>query len=544
MKKIITTLFVLCLIASTCFAQKEVVGKPYSFTHPVSMNIEKVELPALDAQKLQMEDAINSKKDGTPMRVGVSQQLGYNFNNSGRMEILADGSRLWRLSITSPDALMLTAYFTKFNIPEGATFYIYSGDYQQLTGRYENSDVQQNGYLVSDDIMGDEMILEYYEPANALYHGSIELQSVSHCYRDIAALMQAKGHWGDAEGDCHYDVVCPEGAGWRIQARSVVCILIHCPSDGYSYFCSGAMINNVRQDKTPYVYSADHCLNNDMNSTFKFYFDYQATTCGGTSGPFSRVANGGVIRANANLTSSADFLLLEITGALGASYKDSIVFAGWDANGLASVGAGIHHPGGDFKKISFPRQVISSNKYWRVAWYTNPNRGCTEQGSSGSPLFNANGLIIGSLSNGSSACETPEGYDNYGKLSVAWTNNNTTLNSKKIQPWLDPDNTGTMVLQGLKFDGTVATGISGYTPVLDFNVAPNPSNGNITVTGAFEFADGLYKIYDAMGRLVSDGKIALSPSFNMNLGNLNNGIYFMEIFSNNNVYKSKVVISR
>lgn len=544
MKKITLFFCVMCLLATTCFAQKDVVGKPYSFNHTVSMNIDKVDLPALDVQALETEDALKTAKDGTPMRVGVSQTLGYNFNNSGRMEILSDGSRLWRLSVKSKDAIMLTAYFTKFNIPEGATFHIYSGDYKQLTGTYTNSDVQQNGYLVSEDIMGDEMIFEYYEPATALYHGVIELASVSHIYRDFMNIMSSKGHWGQAEGTCHYDVICSEGDPWRTQIRSVVCIRTHCPSDGGDYMCSGAMINNVRRDKTPYVYSADHCLNNDTNSTFKFYFEYEALTCGGTSGYFNRVANGGVIRAHDKLTTSSDFLLLEITGDINPNYANNIVFAGWDANGAASAGAGVHHPGGDFKKISFPQSVSSSGKYWRVSWYTNPNRGCTEQGSSGSPLFNASGLIIGSLSNGSSACDYPSGKDNYGKLSEAWLNSNNSSNAKKMQPWLDPDNTGTKVLTGMNYDGSEATGVETHSSVLNFNIAPNPTAGNVTITGSFGFEDGVCNIYDAMGRLVNSSNVTLSPSFTMNLNDLNNGVYFMEIFSNNNVYKSKVVIAR
>ena len=60
-------------------------------------------------------------------------------------------------------------------------------------------------------------------------------------------------------------------------------------------------------------------------------------------------------------------------------YRDSIFFAGWDRTGAASVGAGIHHPGGDWKKISLPQSVTTvtngtmANKFFSVAWRTNPN---------------------------------------------------------------------------------------------------------------------------------------------------------------------------
>ncbi len=311
------------------------------------------------------------------------------------------------------------------------------------------------------------------------------------------------------------------------------------------------MINNVRMDKTPYVLSANHCLNDDTNSTFKFYFNYQSPDCDEEPSYISPLyrCNGGVIRATANLSSSSDFLLLEITGTLVNTYSDDIVFAGWDANGTASVGAAIHHPGADYKKISFPKQVasLSSNsKYWKVNWYTGTNnRGVTEQGSSGSPLFNNHGRIIGDLSNGSSACDYTGGSDNYGKISYSWTNNNNSSNAKKLQPWLDPDNTGTLVLDGMHYDVTPAVGIKEFTnPVLNLSIAPNPSAGMVTLSGAFTSDQGICNVYNMMGMLVSSSTITLTSSISMNFSHLSNGTYFVEIIEDNHIYKTKMIIAR
>lgn len=551
MKKSIILIAFVLLAVVPAFAQKEVVGKPYSFTHDnISMNIDRIELPAQDHQKLINEDAINYVKDGRPLRVGVSETVKLNTQNSGRTDILPNGDRLWRVTVKSPDALMLCAYISNFNIPEGASFYIYSGDFSQLTGKYTAEDVQEhNGWLVSEDIMGDEITFEYYEPADVLYHGTFEIDHISHIYRDIAAFSrQAKGNLGDSEGDCHINVACPIADPWRNQVNSVVCISIHCPSDGNDYLCSGAMINNVRQDKTPYVLSANHCINNDNNSTFKFYFNYQSPTCTNEPQVISPLyrATGGTICATANLNSSSDFLLLKITGNISNLYSDSIVFAGWDASGAASVGAAIHHPGGDFKKISIPRQVSSANKYWKVNWYVGSNnKGVTEQGSSGSPLFNANGRIIGDLSTGSSACDLTNGYDNYGKFSNSWTNNNNSNNAKKLQPWLDPDNTGTLVMDGMHYNGTPAVGINPvYQPVQNLTISPNPSYGAVTFQGAFDTEEGICNVYDLMGKLVSSSNVTLGSSINMNFTNLPNGTYFVEIINDNHIYKSKMVIAK
>ena len=549
-KSIILIAFVLLAIVPA-FAQKEVVGKPYSFTHNnISQNVDRIELPVQDHQKLINEDAINFVKDGKPMRVGVSEIVKLNTKNSGRTDILPNGDRLWRVTVKSPDALMLCAYISNFNIPEEASFYIYSGDFSQLTGKYTAEDVQeQNGWLVSEDILGDEITFEYYEPADVLFHGTFEIDHISHIYRDIAAYSrEAKGNIGDSEGDCHINVACPIANPWRNQVNSVVCISIHSPAEGADFLCSGAMINNVRQDKTPYVLSANHCLNDDNNCTFKFYFNYQSPTCNNEPASISPLyrANGGTVCATANLNSSSDFLLLRITGNISNLYADSIVFAGWDATGAGSVGAGIHHPGGDYKKISFPRQVTSSNKYWKTYWYTGSNnKGVTEQGSSGSPLFNANGRIIGDLSTGSSSCEYTSGYDNYGKFSWSWTNNNNSSNAKKLQPWLDPDNTGTLIMDGMHYNGTPAVGIASVAqPVQNLTIAPNPSFGNVNIKGAFDSNSGICNVYDMMGKLISSTTVILEPSINMNFRDLPNGTYFVEIISDNHIYKSKMVIAK
>lgn len=547
MKKHLFVFALTFLSAITCFAQREVVGTPYSFTHKnISFSVDKAVMPNIDVDKLVVEDALN-EKNGTPLRVGYVHHVSYTMANSGRTDILDDGAKLWRLAISSEDALMLDIFFSKFNIPQGAQFHIYSADRSQLTGTYTNKDVQENGVLAAEDIIGDEAILEYYEPADAEFRGEIEIDRVSHIYRDFLniAAGSIKGHIGNAEGDCHPNVACSQGDGWRNQINSVACISIT-GSTG-SYLCSGAMINNTRLDKTPYLLTANHCLDG-TSSTFKFYFQYEASTCAGTDGVWNRVVNGASIIARADLNTSSDFMLLKLTGTISQRIMDSMFLAGWDATGASSVGKAIHHPGGDIKKISTPRMVTSpggaGNKYWSVYWYTttNPYMGCTEGGSSGSPLFNANGLIIGDLSNGSSACDYLSGTDNYGKFSYSWTNGNTNSNAKKLQPWLDPDNTGATTLFGMKYTSGVS--VQDHPAVQSFNIMPNPTTGNITVKGSFGLGQGVCHVYNNMGMLVASQNVELAPTFNLNFSELPQGVYFMEIIGDSHIYKSKMVITR
>lgn len=544
MKKITFIALLFLAFSFTGNAQKAVVGLPYSFTHNnVSLAIDNIEMPTVDKAVLLAEDDINIK-NGAPMRTGIVHHVGYTFDNCGRTDILPNGAKLWRLELTSKDALSMDVHFSHFNIPEGAKLYIYSGDRSQLTGTYTNADIQESGVLVSEDIDADNLIIEYYEPADVLFHGSILLDKVIHRYRGMhnKAIEDSKS----GSGDCHYNVSCPVGDNWRDEINSVVRIEITC-NDG-TYLCSGAMINNVRRDKTPYVLSANHCLNDSPNScTFKFYFKYESISCDNNDYGFAnRRATGGSIISTDGLNYSSDFLLLKITGNLNSAWRDSIVFAGWDASGAASVGAAIHHPQGDFKKISFPKTVTSSYsypKYWNVSWYVNPNKGCTEQGSSGSPLFNSKGLIIGDLSTGSSACDSPWGTDNYGKISNSWTNS-TSVSNKQLKKWLDPDNTGTLILGGMRYNGT-PTGVEDHmAAVQQFRISPNPTTGNVTFQANFNPGKGVCNVYNTMGMLVASYDVTLQPSFAMNFNELSNGVYLVEIIGKDNIYKSKMVIAR
>lgn len=51
-----------------------------------------------------------------------------------------------------------------------------------------------------------------------------------------------------SSGSCNIDVACKDGSGWHDQARSVAVIL----TDNNQKYCTGAMVNNLRQDGKQY----------------------------------------------------------------------------------------------------------------------------------------------------------------------------------------------------------------------------------------------------------------------------------------------------
>jgi PKD repeat protein len=146
---------------------------------------------------------------------------------------------------------------------------------------------------------------------------------------------------------------------------------------------------------------------------------------------------------------------LELNSNIPSGYN--AFFAGWNrANTAATSGVGIHHPAGSAKKISTFTSSLSSvsynggapNAHWLVTWSSTANgHGVTEGGSSGSPIFNQNGQIVGQLSGGSSFCNAVNDPDLYGKMSSNWAANGTN-NNARLQPWLDPTGSGVNSLAG------------------------------------------------------------------------------------------------
>src|SRR5690554_1489366 len=153
--------------------------------------------------------------------------------------------------------------------------------------------------------------------------------------------------------------------------------------------------------------------------------------------------SGATLRAN---NSNSDFALFELTESPLSSNID-VRFNGWDrTTSPTQGGVGIHHPMGDFKKVSTHSMVPSSvvsNKFWRIYWIETANgHSVTEGGSSGSPLFTNKKRIIGQLYGGfipgNPNCSDPENDESdYGKFSVSW---NGTSPQRRLKDWLDPNN--------------------------------------------------------------------------------------------------------
>lgn len=448
MKKLLTftaPLVAIFLLSFTSgFAQLSEGGVPYSFTKILPSLIHSVTLPPVDVAKLLAEDKIEESK-GLPFRFGIDIPVNYNLENSGTWYSLPDGSRIWRLEITSPGASTINIMYNDYWLPRGAKFYVYNRNKTEVIGAFTNRNNKVDGQFATGIVRGESMILEYYEPGNIIDHGIISVSYVIHGYKDVFTKIHDGDDFGGS-GACNINVNCPVGAPWSNEKRAAAMILL---SNG-TRWCSGSMINNIRQDLKKYFLTANHCGSGQNPGTWLFMFRYESPNCTNIDGPLNYTIHGSTLKAN---NAASDFYLVEFLEAIPDSFQ--VHYAGFNATEVpATNGVGIHHPDGDIKKISFAPQPFEHDtwsgtppsSHWRVRWTANGSTGVTEPGSSGSPIYDQNHRIMGQLHGGPSSCTASDKSDLYGKVSMSWDYGTTP--STRLKDWLDPDNTGTRIIDG------------------------------------------------------------------------------------------------
>jgi len=497
----LTTLFVIAtstLWNTSVFSQISEGGTPPSFSELKSFEeIDLVTIASPDLKDIQLLDDEN-EKNGTFYKISKLLDVDLNMANSGTWSTLQDGTEIWRLIIESTDAKGLALHFDYFNIPVGAKFFVYNSDHSVVLGAFTSFNNTGNNATTIGILPGDEMILEYVSPraysksigTSSVSEPDFQIASISYLFRGMEYFdPHPKSTGFGASDDCQVNINCSEGTNWQTQKKGVARIYV--VEDGYGGYCSGTLVNNTANNGTPYFLTADHCGGTATTSEFNqwvFYFNFEASGCTNpSSSPSYNSISGCTKKARSPLNGGSDFLLLQLNSTPPSNY--SVIYNGWNrANTASSSGVSIHHPAGDIKKISTYTSALTTSTYnggagntgatnahWRVIWAETTNGwGVTEGGSSGSPIFDNNGRVVGTLSGGQSYCSATTSPDLYGKFYYHWDQYGST-NADKLKPWLDPQ-------------GTNPTTLDYYNPnstTLNANFTASPTT--VTVGGTVNF---------------------------------------------------------
>ncbi|MEY4803938.1 MAG: hypothetical protein RL331_451 [Bacteroidota bacterium] len=468
-----------------------------SLAHTSKLELSK-EVPTLalqtpDLGALAAEDILRDKQ-GVLYRIGVALPAHLTTQNSGLWTTNADGSRTWQMVVSAPGAEALSYLFEKFVLHGGSTLRIQNLSGQDVHPVMTSADVEAHQMQNAALCGGSKHVLTLTEPAYTT-PSEIYIDRVMYNYRSTGYEATEKINESDP---CEVNINCsPVGDAWQDEKRGVARIYV--VEGNQAGWCSGSLINNTAQDCKPYFLTALHCgvsaTAANMNQ-WKFYFRYEAAACTNptTVGSLASYFVTGCLRiadaADGGGNSGSDFLLVKLGNANNEStvitnLKSANLNAywnGWNASTSPTTGGvSIHHPAGDIKKIStFSGNTVSTQwgtatgSHWRVTWTANANgHGVTEGGSSGSPLFDNTGNIIGTLTGGGSFCTALSAPDQYGKMAFHWTNNGTPA-IEQLKPWLDPANLNVLVFGGSADPCTPTTPVA---PVANFvasatNVSP------------------------------------------------------------------------
>lgn len=440
----LTALLLGAALGAPAYAQVRQPGLPAGLSSELPTQVPNVTLEPVDVPRLLAEDEARGHR---PFRYGTLLPVHKDILEHGRIDAAEDGSMVVRMGIRSPGAHSLGLEFTSFHLPEGAQLFLYDNSRLEMLGAYTSENHREDGGFVIEPFPGDHVIVEVLVPPQSSGDLRVVVGDVIHDYRDVR-MIPVGGAGG--EGGCLIDVNCPQGDNWSVQKRATVRTL-----SGGS-LCSGALINNTANDGTRYLLTADHC---GQGSNTIFTFNYQSSGCGTGSAPTNQTVSGATLLVT---NGTVDSRLMRINSNIPASYNPA--WAGWSRSTTnANFAFALGHPSGGPKKISVDGNGTSSNtNFYFVTW----SEGTLEGGSSGGPLFDAQGRIRGPACcvNSFSCSQTA----NFGRFNRFWTLGN-------LAQWLDPLGTNATTLDAFAPGGSTspAPSLAWVAPFFVLAVAPD-----------------------------------------------------------------------
>jgi len=322
----------------------------------------------------------------------------------GAMQRNEAGGFTWAGVVRTPGAAAVRVHFSDFDLPEGAALYAYAGG--MAFGPYTGKGPNGNGDFWSNTIAGEALTLQL--EAGAAGAPRFTIAGVGHLTSEfqMASHLTPRPDAGNVpcsfNASCVVDAACVPTNSAVSTARDAVAHILFA-SGAYLYICTGGLIaDSDTGTNIPYFLTANHCISRASEAaSLETFFFYTAGSCGACPDPGAANTNGATISAS-NRTSDYTIMRLSQNAPAGAA------FLGWNSTPVANSNNTplfrLSHPKG--APQSYSTHVVDTSKGTCRSWprgnwiYSRDTLGATEGGSSGSPVVDALGRVVGQLSGG------------------------------------------------------------------------------------------------------------------------------------------------
>ncbi len=449
--------------------------------------------------------------------VGVAKPVGLTIDGASLMAKgghglarTGDGGLSWTIPVQSSGASGLRIGFSGMNLPLGAELYVFN-EAGEAHGPYTGRGMGNSGELVSHMISGERAFVQLRllgKPSKAdLAQLRFTIAEIGHIGPQFELARRMKSALAGEKAFCDFNATCVVNgecaSGWSYlsDVRNAVAHMLF-QSGRYYYICSGGLMNNSRNDGTPLFLTANHCLSREREAdTLEAFFDFRASSCGDTGWCDYSYSQ---LRASFPSTLGAAMLASGSSGDYSLMQLDQMPagtrhFMGWSTTAVATSNSTplyrMSHPGG--APQAWSTHAVNANGFQcgtlpRGTYiYSNDTNGATEGGSSGSPVLNGSGQVVGQLygacgSNLDDNCDAVNNLTVDGALAAYYPN---------VAPYLDPSGGGGGGGDGIvaSVDSvTIAKTAKGpwthYTATIVVHGQDGNPVGNATVTGTWSGA--------------------------------------------------------
>ena len=211
----------------------------------------------------------------------------------------------------------------------------------------------------------------------------------------------------ETDAFCPYNAACVINSSCASKPAAVAAAsdavgLMLWPQGPYLYICTGSLIaDSDSSSEIPYFLTANHCISrNNVARNLEVFFQF-TSQCGSCDDNFynSPSTRGAKVKSSSR---TSDYTLLE----LDQSPPAGSTYLGWNTDPVANANGTalyrISHPAGApqaYSEHSVDTSRVTCQSWPRGDWiYSSDDLGATEGGSSGSPVLNVDGQIVGQLS--------------------------------------------------------------------------------------------------------------------------------------------------